>query len=257
VKFLGWSHHHPQARARDVLHGTPTGSVRANDEHLYSAAMSVRGHLPLSDELFDYVVAHGVAPDPIVTDLMASTAALGGVARMQIGADQMAFMTLLTRLLEVRFAVEVGTFTGASSLAIARGLAPGGRLLCCDVSEEWTALARAAWSSAGVDDRIDLVIAPALDTLRALPNEPIIDLAFIDADKANYANYYDALLPRIRPNGVILVDNTLWDGRVLDMTDTTTDTAAIRAFNVKVASDDRVEATILLIGDGLSVIRKR
>jgi caffeoyl-CoA O-methyltransferase len=165
-------------------------------------------------------------------------------------------MTMLTRLLGVRFAVEVGTFTGYSSLAIARGLAPGGRLLCCDVSEEWTALARAHWAMAGVDDRIELRIAPAIETLRSLPAEPVIDLAFIDADNANYAAYYEELLARLSPNGVILVDNVLWSGKVIDAAVTDRDTVAIRAFNELVAADARVECVMLPISDGLTMIRK-
>ncbi len=129
--------------------------------------------------------------------LQERTAALGGAARMQIGADQGALMTMLTRLVGARQAVEVGTFTGFSSICIARGLAPDGRLLCCDVSEEYTAIARQAWAEAGVADRIDLRVAPALETLRALPADPTIDLAFIDADKGGYAAYFEELVPRV------------------------------------------------------------
>ncbi len=181
----------------------------------------------------------------------------GDFAGMQIAPEQGAFMTILTRLLTVRSAVEVGTFTGYSALSIARGLAPGGRLLCCDISEEWTALAREAWAKAGVADRIELRIGPALDTLRALPTEPTIDLAFIDADKGNYANYYEELLARLRPNGAILVDNTLWRGTVIDATSQDQNLLAIRAFNDLVAADDRVDTVLLPISDGLTLLRKR
>jgi caffeoyl-CoA O-methyltransferase len=176
---------------------------------------------------------------------------------MQISPEQGAFMTILTRMLGAREAVEIGTFTGYSSLSIARGLAPDGHLLCCDLSEEWTAMARAAWAKAGVEDVVELRIAPALETLRSLPGDPVIDLAFIDADKAGYVGYYEELLPRLRPNGVILVDNVLWSGRVFDPSVTDEDTAAIRAFNDQTAADPRVESTILTLGDGLTVIRKR
>ncbi len=146
----------------------------------------------LTDGLHQYLLANGSRPDPVQQSLIDATAALGPIARMQIAPEQGAFMTFLVRTLGVRFAVEVGTFTGYSALAIARGLAPGGGLLCCDVSDEWTSIGRTHWAQAGVADRIDLRIAPALDTLRALPPEPTIDFAFIDADKPNYAAYFDA-----------------------------------------------------------------
>jgi caffeoyl-CoA O-methyltransferase len=176
---------------------------------------------------------------------------------MQIAPEQGAFMTVLTRLLGARQAVEVGTFTGASALAVARGLPPGGRLLCCDVSEGWTAVAREAWQRAGVADRIELRIGPAVDTLRALPQNFVIDLAFVDADKTNYATYYEELLKRLRPNGVMLIDNTLWHGAVIDATAQDDSTKAIRAFNDAVATDDRVDTVLLPISDGVTMLRKR
>ena len=202
-----------------------------------------------------YIAARTAAPDGVFRDLQERTAALGGASRMQIGADQGALMTMLTRLVGARQAVEVGTFTGYSSICIARGLAPGGRLLCCDVSEEYTAIARQAWIDAGVADRIELRLAPALETLQALPPDAAIDLAFIDADKGGYAAYYDELVPRVRAGGLLLVDNTLWSGRVVDA-DAEGDTAAIQAFNDLVAADHRVESYILPIGDGLTLVRK-
>ena len=210
----------------------------------------------LTPELHEYLLAHGTRPDAVQQSLIDATGALGPIAQMQIAPEQGAFMTMLTRLLGVRFAVEVGTFTGYSSLAIARGLAPGGRLLCCDVSEEWTAIARTHWQQAGVADRIDLRIAPAIETLRALPAEPAIDLAFIDADKPSYAAYYDEILPRLSSNGVLLVDNVLWSGKVIDASVTDKDTVAIRAFNERVAADARVECVMLPISDGLTMIRR-
>jgi caffeoyl-CoA O-methyltransferase len=176
---------------------------------------------------------------------------------MQISPEQGAFMTLVTRLVGARRAVEVGTFTGYSSLAIAYGLPDDGRLLCCDVSEEWTAIAREAWSRAGVDDRIELKIAPAVETLHALPADESIDLAFIDADKTNYASYYEELLKRLRPNGLILVDNTLWMGAVVNAEATDESTTAIKAFNDMVAADERVDTAMVPIGDGLTMLRKR
>jgi caffeoyl-CoA O-methyltransferase len=219
--------------------------------------MSTRGFLPLSDELITYALAHSSPQDEVQQRLVERTAALGDWAGMQIGHDQGMFMTLLTRLLGVHNAVEVGTFTGYSSLCIARGLAPGGRLLCCDVSEKWTALARQAWEEAGVADRVELRIAPALDTLKSLDPDERIDLVFIDADKPNYIAYYEELMPRVRSNGVILIDNTLWSGNVINRDDVSENTAAIRAVNTHVAADPRVEVVILAIGDGLTLARKR
>jgi caffeoyl-CoA O-methyltransferase len=212
----------------------------------------------LTAELHDYLVAHGTPLDDVQRWLITETKAKAGdFAGMQIAPEQGAFMTVLTRLLGVRQAVEVGTFTGASALAVARGLPPGGRLLCCDVSEEWTAVAREAWQRAGVADRIELRIGPAVETLRALPEDFVIDLAFVDADKPNYPNYYEELLRRLRPNGVMLVDNTLWHGAVLDASAQDDSTKAIRSFNDAVAADDRVDTVLLPISDGVTMLRKR
>jgi predicted O-methyltransferase YrrM len=209
-------------------------------------------------ELAAYVVAHGSEPvDEVLAGLHERTAALGPVAGMQISGDQGQLLTLLTRLVGARRAVEVGTFTGYSSLCIARGLSEGGSLLCCDVSEEWTALAKEAWARAGLDDRIELRLAPALDTLRALPADEPIDLAFIDADKGGYADYWNELVPRVRRGGLLLVDNVLWSGRITDATATDDNTVALRAFNDMVAADDRVEAVILAAYDGLTIARRR
>ncbi|MGH9110902.1 MAG: O-methyltransferase, partial [Acidimicrobiales bacterium] len=167
--------------------------------------------LTVTAELVDYAVAHGSdVPDPVLDDLRAETAALGPPAGMQVGPDEGQLLTLLTRLVDARRAVEVGSFTGYSSLCIARGLAPGGTLLCCDVSEEWAAIAWRAWDRAGLADTIELRIAPAIETLRSLPAEPHIDLAFIDADKGGYVAYWDELVPRVRPGGLLLADNVLW-----------------------------------------------
>jgi caffeoyl-CoA O-methyltransferase len=211
----------------------------------------------LSAELHEYLVAHGEPPDDVQQWLIGETAELGGISVMQIAPEQGAFMTMLTRLVGATWAVEVGTFTGYSALCIARGLAPGGRLLCCDVSEQWTSIGRQAWERAGVDDRIDLRIAPALETLAGLPDEPHLDLAFIDADKTNYLDYFEAIVPRLRPNGVLLVDNTLWLGTVIDESVQDDDTVAIRAFNDAAAADPRVDAVMLPVSDGLSLFRRR
>lgn len=210
----------------------------------------------LTQPVHDYLLAHIQRLDDVQRDLIAETEALGGVSIMQIAPEQGAFMTLLTRLIGARRAVEVGTFTGYSALSIARGLPDNGTLLCCDVNEEWTAIARKYWERAGIDSKIDLRIAPALDTLRSLPEGEQFDLAFIDADKENYPNYYEEVLTRLRPNGVILVDNTLWMGAVIDPTATDDQTNTIRAFNDTVTSDDRVDSVILTVGDGLTLVRK-
>ena len=203
-----------------------------------------------------YAAEHSTRPDAVQQALIDETAAMGRVSMLQIGGDQGVLLEMLTRAIGARRAVEIGTFTGYSALAIARGLGPEGRLLCCDVSEEWGAVARRAWAAAGVDDRIELRIAPALETLAALPHDEPIDLAFVDADKTNYLHYYEALLPRVRTGGLVLVDNTLWRGQVLDRTDTSADTEAIRAFNDHVAADTRVQVVVLTISDGLTVIEK-
>jgi caffeoyl-CoA O-methyltransferase len=197
-------------------------------------------------------------PDAVLDELRAETEALGDVAVMQVSADQGALLTILTSLAAASFAVEVGTFTGYSSICIARGLQPDGRLLCCDVSEQYTAIAERAWQRAGVADRIELRLAPALETLQALPAGATIDLAFIDADKPNYVNYYEELLTRLRRGGLILADNTLWSGRVADATagDDADNLTAIRRFNDTVAADDRVASYILPVSDGLTVITK-
>ena len=210
----------------------------------------------LSPEIHEYLLDHGQRPDAVQQSLIAATSALGPVAGMQIAPEQGAFMTMLTRLVGAKFAVEVGTFTGYSALCIARGLPADGRLLCCDVSEEWTAIGRTHWEQAGVGSRIDLVIAPAVDTLSALPEEETIDLAFVDADKPNYPAYFEQLVRRLRPNGVMLVDNVLWSGRVVDESADDDNTVAIRAFNDLVAADPRVESVMLPISDGLTLLRK-
>lgn len=212
----------------------------------------------LSSDIHAYLIDHVEPIDDVQRWLIDETRSrIGDLSIMQISPEQGAFMTMLTRVVGVRRAVEVGTFTGYSALSIARGLADGGRLVCCDVSEEWTAIAREGWAKAGVEGSIDLRIAPAIETLRALPTDEPIDLAFIDADKVGYAAYYEELLPRLRPDGVILADNTLWSGGVIDLSRDDEDTEAIRAFNDMVAADTRVESVILTVGDGLTMIRKR
>jgi caffeoyl-CoA O-methyltransferase len=207
-------------------------------------------------ELAEYIAAHSTSPDEVQRRLMVATEErTGGYSRMQIGGDQGTLFEMFTRAIGARQAIEIGTFTGYSALSLARGLGPDGRLICCDVSEEWTDIAREHWALAGVADRIDLRIAPALDTLAALPTELRFDLAFIDADKPNYIHYYEALLPRMHTTGVILVDNTLWSRQVLDAAAVDKDTVALREFNQRVAADPRVRCVILPIGDGVTMIQ--
>lgn len=211
----------------------------------------------LSPAIADYLVAHGTPPDDIQERLIAETKTLGAVAGMQIAPEQGAFLTILTQLIGARSAVEVGTFTGYSALCVARGLPAGGHLLCCDINEEWTSIGRRYWAEAGLESKIELRLGPAGDTLRALPADVSFDLAFIDADKPNYGVYYDEILPRLRTGGAILVDNVLWHGAVVDDSQSDANVDAIRAFNDKIAGDDRVEAVMLPISDGLTIIRKR
>jgi caffeoyl-CoA O-methyltransferase len=212
----------------------------------------------LSPELHDYLVAHSAPQDPVLSDLAAQTATrFPDAAGMQIGSEQGTFMTLLTRLTGARAAVEVGTFTGYSAICIARGLTGGGKLTCCDVSEEWTSVAQRYWRLAGVADRIELRLGPALETLCAMPPGADLDLAFIDADKPGYVGYWEEIVPRIRAGGTILVDNTLSHGRVIDPGDTSANVQGIRDFNDHALADERVELVLLPIGDGLTVARKK
>ena len=211
----------------------------------------------LTPALYEYVLAHNPAPDPVLRDLIAETEALGGLSIMQISPEEGVFLGMLARLIGARRAVEVGTFTGYSAISIARALGDGGHLLCCDVSEEWTAMARRYFARAGLTERITLRLAPALETLRALPAAPALDLAFVDADKVNYQAYYEELLPRLRTGGVIAFDNVLWAGRVVDPSDTSDDTQAIRSLNDSLARDQRVDVVMLPVADGVTLARKK
>ena len=201
----------------------------------------------------DYLAARNTAPSAHFQSLIdiADDMPEGG---MRLGIEAGTFLQILTRVMQPSFVVEVGTFIGYSSLSIATALTGDARLLCCDVSEEWTAVAKRHWESAGVSDRIDLVIAPALETLRNLPSEPKVDLAFVDADKTSYIDYYEELVNRLSPTGLILVDNTMWSAHVLDESDTSADTVAIRAFNDHVAADNRTINVTLPLGDGVTMV---
>ena len=219
--------------------------------------MSEIKSLGLPPELHAYLVAHGTKPDPILESLADETRALGPIAIMQVAPEQGALLTMLVRLTGAKRVVEIGTFTGYSALCLARGLPDDGTLLCCDVSEEWAAVGRRHWDKAGIAHKIELVIAPAIETLRALPSTPPIDLAFIDADKVSYIDYYEEILKRLRPGGLILADNVLWNGAVINPAATDPNTEAIRRFNDHVAADRRVECVMASISDGLTFARKR
>ncbi len=213
--------------------------------------------IQMTPALHAYLVSHGTPPDEIQRALIAETQALGNISVMQIAPEQGAFITLFARILGARRAIEIGTFTGYSALCIARGLTDDGKLICCDLSEEWTNVGRRYWEKAGVAHKIDLHIAPAIETLAQLPQEPNFDLAFIDADKSGTIAYFEALLPLIRKGGVILIDNVLWRGAVVNPAVDDEDTLAIRAFNDLVAADSRVECVMLPIADGLTFLRQR
>ncbi len=216
-----------------------------------------RKYLALDDELFDYALRRTTPPDDVQASLIERTAGLGDSRRMQVDHSQAQLMTCLTRSIGARCALEIGTFTGYSALAIARGRQQGGTLVACDVSEEWTAIARHAWREAGVADRIDLRIGPALATVQSLPPDRRFDLIFIDADKESLIDYYEATLPLLSRDGLMLVDNTLWEGKVIDGRIEDAPTTAVRAFNDHVSADPRTEQVLLTLADGLTVIRHR
>ena len=214
--------------------------------------------LPLTDALHAYLVDHSVREPDILRRLRAETAR-DSLSMMQISPEQGQFMQLLVRLMNARNCLEIGVFTGYSSLAVALALPASGHLIACDVSEQWTAIARRYWREAGVEDKIDLRIAPALSTLDQLLAERragTIDFAFIDADKVNYPGYYERAFALVRTGGLIVVDNTLWGGQVIDKKAQDEDTQAIRRFNDKLHSDKRIHLSMLPIGDGLSLALK-
>jgi caffeoyl-CoA O-methyltransferase len=215
--------------------------------------------LGLGEALFDYVARHGAREHPVLADLRAATRPMRH-AGMQIGPDQGAFMAMLVKLLHAKRTIEVGVFTGYSSLAVALALPEDGRIVACDVSEEWTRVAREHWKKAGVDHKIDLRLAPALETLDALiasGERGRFDFAFVDADKANYAAYYERCLALVRAGGVVAFDNTLWNGAVIDPEANDADTVAIRALNDALHGDERVDVAMLTVGDGLTLALKR
>ena len=213
--------------------------------------------IALTPQLHEYLVSHSMPPDAILQELIIETHKLDNGAARMIPPEEGSLLTMLTRMIGAKKAIEIGTFTGYSSLCIARGLEENGTLLCCDINAEWGRTAQRYWQKAGLANQITLKIAPALETLRQLSDTPDFDLAFIDADKENYLNYYEEILRRTRVGGVILVDNTLWKGLIVDQSDMDPTTQAIKEFNDYVASDNRVYCMILNIADGLTILRKR
>jgi|ERR1700742_4845010 caffeoyl-CoA O-methyltransferase len=212
----------------------------------------------ISLHLNAYLLAHSSPPDAVLRELANETADLfPAETSLPIAPEQGTLMTLLTQLSGATSAIEIGTFTGYSSICIARGLAPGGRLLCCDVSEEWTDVARKYWEKAGLAERIELRLGPAIGTLRSLPDEEQFDLAFIDADKGGYLAYWREVVPRVRSGGLIMVDNTFSHGRVIDAGNDNPAVIAVRDFNDHAAADDRVDLVMIPIGDGLTLARKK
>jgi caffeoyl-CoA O-methyltransferase len=205
-----------------------------------------------------YLTAHSTPPDPLLRELAAETAErYPNETGLQVPPEEGTLLELLSRITHPRYGVELGTFTGYSSVCIARGLADDGHLLCCDVNAESTAIARGYWEKAGLADRIELRIGPALDTLRSLPPDPPFDLVFIDADKISYPEYWTEVVPRTRPGGLILVDNTFSHGRVLDAGNDNRSVLAVRQMNDIAAADDRVDLVMVPIGDGLTVAVKK
>ena len=211
--------------------------------------------LSLTDELVDYVQSLGVREHPALARLRERTAPMPQ-HEMQIAPEQGAFMGLMVQLTGARRILEIGTFTGYSSTAMALALPAGGRIVCCDVSHEWTDIAREAWADAGVADRVELRIGPAVETLATFDDDAF-DLAFIDADKTSYDAYYEGCLRTVRPGGLILIDNVLQGGRVTDASVTDENVTAIRALNEKIAADERVDHVLLPLADGLTMARLR
>ena len=215
--------------------------------------------LNLDDRLYEYLLTHSLRETPLMRELREVTGGLE-MARMQIAPEQGQFMALLVELLGARQVIEIGTFTGYSALSMARSLPAEGRLVCCDISEEWTAIGVSFWERAGVRDRIDLRIAQALETLDELirgGEAGTFDMAFVDADKTGYPDYYEKCLELLRPGGLLMFDNTLWGGSVADPEDQDEDTRALRAFNDTLLGDPRVSISLVPIGDGLTLARKR
>ena len=215
-------------------------------------------YVALNDSLYDYIVRHRTrAVDPVLDELRTETETLGDLANMLISPEQGDFLTLLTKLLDVRTVVEVGTFTGYSAICLARGLPGGGRLYCFDVNAEWTAIAQRYWEKEGMADRIELRLGDAKEILKKWEPPTAIDLAFIDADKPGYDTYFELLMPLMKPDGLFIFDNMVWGGRIIEQPLIDPDGVALDQLNRKLATDPRVESVLLPVADGLHFARKR
>ena len=211
----------------------------------------------LTQDLYRYMIGHRSAEDQVLTDLRRETLrVVSDKAGMMISEEQGILLRMLVAALAPKLVVEVGTFTGYSALCMAQALPKGGRLICCDVNDEWTSVGKPYWRRADVADRIDLRIAPALETINGLPANEEVDFAFLDADKCNYVQYFEAIVPKLRTNGLIAADNVLWHNWSMDAHNQDPETVGIREFNDHVLRDDRVETVMLHVGDGLTLIRK-
>lgn len=214
-------------------------------------------YTPVTESLHEYMLAHRTKDDPLLEELRRETREkLGRASGMQIAAEQGTFLAMLVSLIGARRVLEVGTFTGYSSLCMARALPPDGLLITCDVSEDFTAVARRYWEKAGVADRIELRLGPALETLRTMSPDPVFDLAFVDADKPSYPAYYEQILSRLRPGGLLALDNVFWSGQVVRPEDQSESTVALRETNDRIAADERVQSVMLAVSDGLTLVRK-
>ena len=211
---------------------------------------------PIDADLTAYIQAHASGRDEALTKVEEQTAAMGSIVMMQTAPEQAAFLEMLVKSVGARLALEVGTFTGYGAIRIARGLAPGGRLICFELEQERADIARANLDQAGVGDQVEIVVGPAIDGIRALPNEPGIDFVYLDADKTGYPDYYEELVPRLNPGGLLAIDNVFMGGRILD-TDPDEGTAAVQGLNDRIMKDERVSSVMLGMADGLTlVIRK-
>lgn len=212
---------------------------------------------PITAELAEYVTSRAGGRDEVLLEVERETRALGAKAVMQTSPEQAALLELLARSIGARWAIEVGTFTGYGAIRIARGLGPEGRLVCCELDPHWAEVARRNLERAGLAERVEIKVGPAIETLRALPAEPAFDLAYLDADKTGYPDYYDELVPRLNPGGLLAIDNVLLSGRVLDPPDGDEGAAAVAALNDRIPEDDRVESVMLAMADGLTLVRRR
>lgn len=211
----------------------------------------------LTQDLYRFMLRNRTSEDQLLGELRRKTEEKAGdLSGMMISEEQGQLLRILVAAIGAKQVVEVGTFTGYSAACMAAALPADGRLLCCDVNDEWTAIGEPYWQRSGLSDRIELRIAPALETLRTLPSDPPIDFAFVDADKDNYVGYFEALLPKLRTNGLLAFDNVMWHNWMMDAANQGTETIGIREFNDHILGDPRIESVMLHVGDGLTLIRK-